>query len=173
MSRRSSLPDTSPTDPNSSKPKRIRRNRRALLKVGIVPRGGSLDASEKSSIAEILQGEIVPAQIDALAIAMRREPGTIEKYVLAAKDKFLQNASKYADIHAEVATRALAEGSPKGLDVARKASEFAMVNTSTKDSAGKEIRIIDSPGVSSSAPVIKIGIALGGLPSARNDNDEQ
>ena len=156
------------------------RGRKKLREVGIVPIGGRLDASELSTIDSIAaSSDVSPEQIDALAIALKRNPATIAKYVQAAKDKFNQNASRYADIHMRVAEKALALDDPKALETARKASEFAMQNNSAVDADGKQIRVIDSAQQSSNAPVIKIGIALGGLPAAthvtdatRIDNDE-
>jgi hypothetical protein len=161
---------SSPVDPSAaSKPKptkRKRANARLLHKAQVVPQRGYLRKSEKSTIDAIIEtsGELVPAQIDAVAIAMRREPATVERYINAARERFLSNADRYAEMHALAAERGLLLGDAKGLEVTRKASEFGMQNAGSKDN-----RVIEAAAQSSNAPVIKIGIALGGLPAKRDD----
>jgi hypothetical protein len=170
MSEDSLLPPAKPYTP-----KRIRGKRNALKLAKIQPKPGPLSSSEISIIDSIRAStndrELVPAQIDSVAIALRKDPASIAKYVLAAKEKFAQNASKYADLHYMVAQKAAMSDEPRAFETARKAAEFSMLHTSTKDAEGNEIRVISSPSQSSNAPVIKIGIALGGLPSKRNDDE--
>jgi hypothetical protein len=163
-------PANSPANANPKQIKRSRKNRKVLVDAKVVPERGSLRKSEKLTIDQLIQSNsdvIAPSQVEAIAIAMRREPATIEKYITAARERFLSNADRYAAIHAEAAERGLALGDAKGLEVSRKAAEFGMSNASNKD-----FRVIDSPGQSSNAPVIKIGIALGGLPSKTHDDHE-
>jgi hypothetical protein len=133
-----------------------------------------LSTSDKSIITSVISASTndAPAQLDTLALALRKDPSTIAKYVLTARDTFAKNASIYADIHKQVALKALASDEPRAFETARKAAEFSMLHTSSKDSEGNAIRVIDAPGQSSNAPVIKIGIALGGLPNAKHNTDE-
>jgi hypothetical protein len=70
----------------------------------------------------------------------------------------------YAEMHALAAERGLLLGDAKGLEVTRKAAEFGMQNAGSKEN-----RVIEAAAQSSNAPVIKIGIALGGLPAKRDD----
>jgi hypothetical protein len=165
-----------PSDKKPPKRKYIRPSRRVLAQAEVLPKPGALSSTEKSIIDSIVasNNEIVPSQIDATGIALRKDPATIARYVLAAKEKFAENASKYVDIHRQVMEKALASDNPKAWDTARKAGEFGMTNISAKDRDGKSIRIVDSVESSSSAPQIRIGIALGGLPSVsvHNDDDE-
>jgi hypothetical protein len=104
MSRRKTPPHppAPPAAPNPPKRKYIRKEKRPFASAGVVPHRGSLRKSEKSTLDSIIssvQGELVPAQIDGLALAMKREPATIAKYVQNAKEKFNSAAERYAEIH--------------------------------------------------------------------------
>lgn len=160
------------SDAKPSPTKRIYRTRQVLKDANVLPKPGPLSTAEKSTISSVaVDGELVQSQIDALAVVMRREPSTVAKYVESAREIFQKNASKYADIHLAAAEKAIALGDSKALDVARKAAEFGMEKVSALDADGKTIRVVDASSSASTAPVIKIGIALGGLPSRRDDND--
>jgi hypothetical protein len=168
-----SSPST-PINPNASKPKRIRRGRQVLPAAKVPARRGSLATSEKSAITNIIErSQMVPAQIEALAIVMGREPSTIARAVQDAKDRLAESAGEYLDAHKQSVSKALSSNDPKALETARKGAEWALERISAKDSAGKDIRIIDSAVPGSSAPVIKIGIALGGLPTNAKRHDDE
>jgi hypothetical protein len=161
----SSKPASDSANPKPAK--RIRHGRYKLAKAGVVPQRGSLSQAEKSAIHHVAaSGELVGAQIDALAIALRREPSTIAKHVMEAKERLQSRAGEYADIHLDSAKLAMQLGE---VGEARKAAEWALERISAKDASGNDVRVIDSAAQSSNAPVIKIGIALGGLPAKRDD----
>jgi hypothetical protein len=150
--------------------KRIRRTRQQIAMANAVPKRGSLSNPEISIIehAVIANGkhELVGAQIDGLALALNREPTTIAKHVQFAKERLQSRAGEYADLHIASANLAMQLGE---VGEARKAAEWALERISAKDASGNDVRVIDSAAQSSNAPVIKIGIALGGLPAKRDD----
>jgi hypothetical protein len=151
--------------PDSKLPSK-RRPRKPRTIVPDSRKAGRLTDSEKSIITNIIAespGDITPAQTEALAITMRREPDTIADAVAAARVKLQENLGRYVDIHREAAELALATDDP---DVARKASEFMITHVSARRKDGKVERLIEAPASEPNGPRIQIGIALGGVPAA-------
>lgn len=135
-----------------------------LDRAGIVPRPGVFSRVEKNLIDHLVRdtpGEIAPAQVDALALALRRNPLTVAQHIELAKKRLQERALEYVDLHMESAKKALEIGE---VGEARKAAEWALSKISAKDNEGKIVRIIDESSAHESGPAIQIGIALGGLP---------
>jgi len=165
-----------PIDPQAklAKLRRLEAQRAARPKrrVGRPPkkRAGPLTTSEKTIIAQVVADApatlMDAAAIERTAHLMRRDPRTVAHYIVAAREQFQANARRYVEIHQQVADAALKDGSDRALDVARKASEFAMQHASAKDKSGKVERIIESQQTVD-VPRVQIGVVLGGLPTAR------
>ena len=137
-------------------------------------RRGRLSRRERNvltlAVAQAPAGILAPEQMSVLAREMGRAPGAIATVVRAAREHLQANAEKYVSIHLQAAERGLKEGD-KGLEVARKASEFAIERISAADEKGETVRIVDV-SQASAGPRVQIGIALGGLPArvtARED----
>lgn len=149
---------------------------RKPLYFGSAPRGsqnvprkpGVLTQSEKSIVAYVAQlpeSAITGELVESTAIVLRKNPDTIARSIVNARAKLAERADQYVDLHYRAATQALLTNE---VGEARKAAEWYLEHVSAKDSEGKVERVIDANTESSSAPIIKIGIALGGLPSTRD-----
>jgi len=131
---------------------------------------GPFSATERAAVQAVVQ--VAPAhlptkqQIVSLAKAINRPEGSVTAHITRARETFQANATRYVEIHKEAAELALKDGSDKALDVARKASEFAMQHASAKDKSGKVERIIESQQTAD-VPRVQIGLVLGGMPTAR------
>lgn len=143
----------------------LRRNRNtALAKPKPIRRFGPLSKSEKGLIESVVVDsprEISKAQTKSLAVALRRSPAAMVQAIENARQKLVERAGRYADIHLEAAESAL-KTDP---DVARKASEWALQALTAKDERGQTHRIVDQPKSEQpgSGIVVQIGFALGGM----------
>lgn len=99
-------------------------------------------------------------QINSIAQTIGRTPATVQSMIEIARDRFQSRAVEYVDKHMQAIDKALELGE---VGEARKGAEFAIEKLSGKSSSGKSVRIIEKAENESSAPVIRIGIALGGL----------
>ena len=136
---------------------------------------GPLAAQDQRVISELVKTqthELSVEQISSAAMLLRRSPDQIAHAIMDAREKLQMNAGRYVEIHREVAERALIDGSDKALDVARKASEYAIQHISARDGKGKLERIVEAEQSAAEAPRVQIGIALGGIitrPPASNE----
>ena len=124
-------------------------------------RQGPLSNGEKLIVSEFAAeqpSEISKQQVQALAKTLNRSTETIANAVTRARESFVSRAERYADAHAEAMEAALANGDAKSLEVATKASQWAMTNLSHE---GK--RIIEKEVVSPVVPRVMIGVKIGGL----------
>lgn len=127
---------------------------------------GRLSKVEKSIVAEIVENtDLSIPQVHALAVTLDRPVDTIRAQIESARAELQANAKNYAQAHKKVVDTALESDDPKALEVARRASQWALEKISHKDADGKQTRVIDvETNAASDAPRIQIGIALGGLP---------
>lgn len=122
-------------------------------------KGGMPNKSEQTIIDHIAkqpEHQVTPAILESAAIIVHKSPETLARHVIAARQRLTEHAEKYVDLHMQSADAALANGE---YGEARKAAEWAL----EKISVGSR-RIVDAPSTAqSTAPVIRIGIALGGI----------
>lgn len=164
---KSYLADNPPPAKEIPKKRYRRKHVRAISDLERRPaKRGSLTHRENFVIDAIVRespGELLPAQIEATAIALNRRPATIADALEKARAKLQDQAEKYVDIHLQAVEDALAD---RDQDTARKGAEWYLEKISARDSSGKSTRIIEASSAESSAPSVRIGIALGGLPIA-------
>lgn len=133
-------------------------------------RTGRLPQKQKLVIAEIVEqspnNSLSTKQIEALATVIDRGAEVVRSAVVAAREKFVARAERYADIHLASAEQALFTNE---VGEARKAAEWALENMSERDSEGKIVRVIDKAEAAQEMPKVMIGIALGGLPTHAPD----
>jgi hypothetical protein len=94
-------------------------------------RVGPLSDAEKTIVEQFASDqpcEVTQEQIKTLAKLMRRSPKAIREHLECAREAFACHAQTYVEIHREATERALASGTSQGLEVARRACEWAMEN---------------------------------------------
>jgi len=136
---------------------------------------GKLSERDHHIISELVQTqphELSLEQIASTATLLRRSPDQVAHAIVEARERLQMNAGRYVEIHREVAEAALKDGSDKALDVARKASEYAIQHLSARDGKGKLERIVEAEQQMSDAPRVQIGIALGGIVPRQSAPDE-
>jgi hypothetical protein len=124
-------------------------------------RSGPVTTTEKQTVAALVldqPAEIGPAEVNALAKAMRRPREVVKQLVDDAKENFVSKAERYVDIHMAATEAGLSLGDAKGLEQARKGAEWALTNISMDGS-----RVVDRPDEGGHANKIMIGIQMGGM----------
>lgn len=104
------------------------------------------------------KGYLSNQQINGLAKALHRSKEVIRDLVDQAREDLAASAVDYVKMHKQATQDALANGDAKSLEVAVKASQWAMNNISHD---GK--RIVDKPTSGPVGTKIMLGIKLGGL----------
>jgi hypothetical protein len=120
--------------------------------------------AEKAVVAAVVldsPAEVTPQQVSALATALNRTPAAIKKLVQDARTMLVSSAGDYVAIHKLATEAALRAGDPKSLDVAIKASQWAIQNISA-DGA----RVVDKASTEPQGQRIFIGIKMGGMEKA-------
>jgi hypothetical protein len=120
------------------------------------------DARAKAVLANALvenHGKLGPYQVGAIAKTLRRSRDAIKDLLEEAREELAAHAGEYVQSHIDVVRQALADGDPKALEVAARASQWAMEKISF-DGA----RIVDAQTVGTTGSPIMIGInfKLGG-----------
>lgn len=124
-------------------------------------RQGPATDADKSLIQDIIAqtpGGLSNGQVNALAIVLQRSRAKTKELVEEAALKVAERAERYADIHMRVTEEALANGDAKSLEVAARASQWAMENINV-DGVG----VIEKAANKPAAPSVMIGIRVGGL----------
>lgn len=130
-------------------------------------KGGPLSAAEEAATeAMVLSSppsespEDLEKRTKALAIALGRQPGTIRKEIISARERLQERSTDYADLHFKAAQIAASDGNAGPAQWA-----LERISAPTEDGKGVE-RIVqplktteDGPKM----PVVNIGIALGGI----------
>lgn len=132
-------------------------------------RGGSISKVEQNLIAQFVRDqprEVTTSQVTSLAKVLRRSKEVVKAAIEQARENFASEADFYVKSHKQSVERALAiqtkdgEHDPKALDVAARASQWALENLSAEGQ-----RVVDKPsaGKGDMGPKIMVGINLGGL----------
>lgn len=121
-------------------------------------RPGTPTAVEKDIVAALVAdqpAEMTNSQVNALARTLRRTKETTRQLIEDAKDRLIDKASRYADIHIAATENALADGDN---EQALKGSQWALTNIS-----GEGARIVEKAVEAPTGGKIMIGIKLGGI----------
>lgn len=124
-------------------------------------RQGKPSEAEKALVAQVVQDQpttITPSQINGLAKALNRTPAVIKQLVAEARENFVAAAGDYVAIHKQAAQLALANGDAKSLDVAVKASQWAIQSISADGQ-----RVVERTTSEPTGQKIFIGINVGGV----------
>lgn len=134
-----------------SQPKQKRKYRRM----------GGPSQAEKDMVAQFVMDQpkdLSRPQISALATVLNRTPAATKHLIEQAKDNFVAKAGRYVDIHLQTTEMALLNGDPKSLEVAARASQWAIEKIS-----GGGVAIVDkNPSEGAyGGPRIMIGVKIG------------
>lgn len=132
-------------------------------------RTGSITKTEQALVTQFVLDqprEVTTAQVTALSKVLRRSKEAVKDMVVRAREEFNASADFYVLSHKQSVERALnvttkeGEYDPKALDVAARASQWAMENLSAEGQ-----RLVDKPaaGKGEMGPRIMVGINLGGM----------
>lgn len=132
-------------------------------------RRGSPSDAEQAMVAQFVRDqphEVTEKQVTALSKVLCRSKEMVKGMVASAREEFNASADFYVKSHKTAVERALSvlgkegEHDPKALDVAARASQWAMENMSAEGQ-----RVVDKPsaGKGDMGPRIMVGINLGGL----------
>jgi hypothetical protein len=132
-------------------------------------RGGAISKAEKHLIAQFVRDqprEVTTTQVNSLAKVLRRSKDAVKQMVVEARENFAAEADFYVTSHKKSVERALnvtnkeGEYDAKALDVAARASQWALENLSAEGQ-----RVVDKPsaGKGDSGPRIMVGVSIGGL----------
>ena len=127
--------------------------------------GGRISKSDKVLVAQFVAnnaGDVSPVQERALAKVIRRSTEYTKQLIDEAREKFIARASRYVDIHLATTEKALAGDDPKSLEVAARASQWAIEHIGS-DGA----RIVDKATTESSGAKIMIGVQLAEMIGAK------
>ncbi len=123
-------------------------------------RPGKPSKVDKALVAQVVSvaaatTPVSSKQITGLAVTLGRSRATIKKMVEDAREKFVEAAGDYVDIHKEATIKALADGDN---ETAAKAAQWAITNLSF-DGA----RIVERPTTEPTGTKIQIGVKIGGM----------
>ena|ERR1700674_3152186 len=124
-------------------------------------RKSPLTPEEKGIIDQVIldsPGGLATSQERGLSQALCRPLAALKPYIEEAREKFVKRAPRYTDIHIAAAEKALANGDAKSLEVATRASAWALENISTENE-----RVIERPTIGPVGQKIMIGIKVGGV----------
>jgi hypothetical protein len=123
-------------------------------------RAGILTKPEKDLIAAVVLDQpraLEDKQINSLAKGLRRSREAVKNAVLEAKDALLAHAGRYVEVHAQVVEDALSNGDAKSLEVAARASQWAIEHMNADGAT-----IVDKGPGDSGGVKIMIGVKVGG-----------
>lgn len=129
-------------------------------------RAGNLSKAEKQFVAQIVQDQPRPLQvneINSLAKVMRRSRETIKQAVEDARDNFVVSAGRYVDIHKQATEQALTDGDN---ETALKGSQWYLEHVGAEG-----VQIVDKAKAVPSGNKIMIGIKIGGIDSPTSTID--
>ena len=132
-------------------------------------RHGPITPTEQKLVTQFVKDqprEVTPAQVTALSRVLRRSKDAVKAMVEQAREEFTTAASFYVDAHKQSVERALAvtnkdgEHDAKALDVAARASQWALENLSAEGQ-----RVVDGKATNKSdgGTKILINIPFGGM----------
>lgn len=100
-------------------------------------------------------GGMSPSQVRGLARAMKRSPEAIRHMILDARERFIEKAGRYVEIHIAATEDALATGDN---EQALKGSQWALSNIGADNT-----RVVDRPNTESNGVKVMIGVKIGGM----------
>jgi hypothetical protein len=131
-------------------------------------RPGPISPTEQALVTQFVLDqprEVTTAQVTALSKVLRRSKEAVKGMLEKAREEFQSQAEFYVGAHKTSVDRALnvknreGEYDPKALDVAARASQWALENLSAEGQ-----RIVDKPTEKgNSGPRIMVGVSIGGL----------
>lgn len=125
----------------------------------VFKRRGSVSNVERDFVTQFVQDqprELSTRQVNALATVMRRSRETVKEVVAEARDRFVEQADRYVEIHRSAVESALEGGDN---ETALKGSQWYLEHV-----AAEGIRIVDKGGASGpTGSKIVIGVAIGGV----------
>lgn len=135
-------------------------------------RGGGVSDAEQALVTQFVKDqprEVTEKQVRALSHVLRRSPDAVKAMVQKAREEFNASADFYVSSHKTAVQRALSsmnkegEHDPKALDVAARASQWALENLSAEGQ-----RVVDAKSTSKGdgGTKILINIPFGGMNAA-------
>lgn len=119
-------------------------------------------ARQQSIVDQIVKetgnGPISAVKVGLIARTLGRSKDVVKEMIDQARLNLADDAVDYVDMHKAATQMALANGDAKSLEVATRAAQWAMKNTSLE---GKHV--VEQAQQVSSGTVINIGVKLGGL----------
>ena len=138
------------SNPVEAKPKPRKRHKKL----------GSFTDAEKTIVEDIVAqspGGLNTSEVNALARVLRRNREIIKAAVIEAAETLADRAGRYADIHLQTTEAALANGDAKSLEVAARASQWALENISVDG-----VAVVEKKADKPTGPQINIGVIVGG-----------
>lgn len=120
----------------------------------------ALTEGEQHVIEDIIAqvpGGLTMRQQSALATVLRRPRNMVKQAVAEAALELADRAQRYADIHMKATEVALENGDAKSLEVAARASQWALENINVDGT-----RVVEKAPDKPTGPAIQIGIMVGG-----------
>lgn len=105
--------------------------------------------------------ELNSKQVNGLAKALRRPVSTVRTMIEKAQTKFRSKAERYVEVHLEATEAALRRGTDRSLEVATKASQWAIEKMSGEGARIIEPAAVVGPG--QLGPRVMIGVKIGGM----------
>lgn len=102
--------------------------------------------------------EMTNQQVSSLAKVLRRSKDTTKALIEDARADFASKAPRYVEIHAQATEQALANGDAKSLEVAAKASQWAIAAMSQDG-----IRVVEKAEAGPTGMRIMVGVSMGGV----------
>lgn len=124
-------------------------------------RGGGITEAEKDLVARFVQDqprELTTSQVSGLARTLRRSREATKDLIEQAKERFVDSAQRYVDIHRQAVEEALTAGE---FDTAMKGSQWYLEHVGVEG-----VGIIDKQKAPETGSKIAIGIKIGGVSEA-------
>lgn len=132
-------------------------------------RHGRVMPAEQALVTQFVKDqphEVTEKQVTALSTVLGRSKDLVKSMVVRAREEFNASAEFYVNAHKQTVERALnvtnkeGEHDAKALDVAAKATQWAMENLSAEGQ-----RVVDKPtaGKGDTGPRIVVAVQVGGL----------
>lgn len=122
--------------------------------------GPTTDA-EVAVVGALLQEqsqELTLTQVSAIGRVLRRRPAATKALIARAKAQFRAEAPHYVEVHRQAMDQALKLGDAKGLEVATRASQWAIERISQDGE-----RIVEAAPVEGTGVKVFVGVKIGGL----------
>lgn len=127
----------------------------------IYKRPGPVTEAERDLVTKFVAdqpAELTNTQVNALARVLRRTKETTKNIIADAKDRLIDNATFYVDVHKNAVAAAYASDTVAGQEQAIKGAQWALENIS-----GEGARIIDAAAKGPQGSKVMIGIQMGGV----------